>query len=101
MAQPRVVILVSGKRKSGKDFVSEALCATLGASSSIFRISAPLKSCYARLHQLDLSQLMGSGGYKETHRGRMIAWGEQVRERDPSYFCRFVPLLLNVPLCAT
>ena len=94
VARPRVVILVCGKRKSGKDFVSEALCASLGDTSSIFRLSAPLKRAYARIHGLDLSQLMGAGGYKETHRRNMIGWGEAVRERDPSCFCRFVPLVI-------
>ena len=96
--QPRVVILVSGKRKSGKDFVSEVLCDCLGESSYIFRLSAPLKRGYADTHGLDLSQLMGTGGYKETHRKNMIGWGKEVRERDPTYFCRLVQLCYN---CAT
>ena len=87
-----LVILICGKRKCGKDFVSEALCATLGASSAIFRISEPLKRSYATSHGLDLEQLMSATSYKETHRREMIEWGERVRDRDPGYFCRFVNL---------
>ena len=93
-----LVILVCGKRKCGKDFVSETLCATLGALSAIFRISAPLKRSYATIHGLDLDQLMSATSYKETHRKEMIEWGERVRERDPGYFCRFVIFVPLVPL---
>lgn len=93
-----LVILVCGKRKCGKDFVSETLCATLGATSAIFRISEPLKKSYATFHGLDFDQLMSATSYKETHRKEMIKWGEGVREKDPEYFCRFVVLCRSVPL---
>ncbi|KAI6659755.1 Phosphomevalonate kinase-like [Oopsacas minuta] len=85
---PLVVILVSGKRKCGKDFVSETLCANLGKTCAIFRLSAPLKKSYATIHTLDLDQLMSATEYKEIHRKNMIEWGEEVRNKDPGYFCR-------------
>lgn len=31
---------------------------------------------------------MDSSGYKETYRKAMIVWGEEMRHKDPGYFCR-------------
>ena len=31
---------------------------------------------------------MDSSSYKETYRMAMIAWGEDMRRKDPGYFCR-------------
>lgn len=31
---------------------------------------------------------MDSSAYKETHRKAMIVWGEEMRAKDPGYFCR-------------
>ncbi|XP_029789326.1 phosphomevalonate kinase [Suricata suricatta] len=46
---PRLVLLFSGKRKSGKDFVAEALRSRLGADvCAILRLSGPLKEQYAQ-----------------------------------------------------
>ncbi|XP_045717594.1 phosphomevalonate kinase isoform X1 [Phyllostomus hastatus] len=48
--RPRLVLLFSGKRKSGKDFVTEALQSRLGAHvCAILRLSGPLKEQYAQL----------------------------------------------------
>ncbi|XP_077757003.1 phosphomevalonate kinase isoform X8 [Canis aureus] len=47
---PCLVLLVSGKRKSGKDFVAEALRSRLGADvCAVLRLSGPLKEQYAKL----------------------------------------------------
>ncbi|XP_073663051.1 phosphomevalonate kinase isoform X3 [Tursiops truncatus] len=47
---PRLVLLFSGKRKSGKDFVTEALQSRLGADvCAVLRLSGPLKKQYAQL----------------------------------------------------
>ena len=49
----RSVILLSGKRKSGKDFVAERLLPALGDSDAVVvRLSGPLKKCYAEEHNL-------------------------------------------------
>jgi phosphomevalonate kinase len=41
-------------------------------------------------HNLDYAQLLSDGPYKETYRADMIQWGEDKRNRDPSYFARIV-----------
>ncbi|XP_015427268.1 PREDICTED: phosphomevalonate kinase isoform X2 [Myotis davidii] len=47
---PRLVLLFSGKRKSGKDFVTEALQSRLGEDvCAVLRLSGPLKEQYAQL----------------------------------------------------
>ena len=49
------MILLSGKRKSGKDFVAERLLPALGdggGDAVILRLSGPLKKCYAEQHNL-------------------------------------------------
>ena len=40
---PALVLLFSGKRKSGKDFITDRLAARLGERSVILRLSGPLK----------------------------------------------------------
>ncbi|XP_051497081.1 phosphomevalonate kinase isoform X2 [Apus apus] len=68
MAAPRAVLVLSGKRKSGKDFVAEELRGRLGPDVCIIlRLSGPLKEQYAK---------------------DMIRWGEEKRCADPGFFCR-------------
>ncbi|KYO34957.1 phosphomevalonate kinase [Alligator mississippiensis] len=86
---PRLVLLLSGKRKSGKDFVAEQLRSRLGPDvCAVLRLSAPLKEQYAQEHGLDFPQLLGAGDYKERYRQDMIRWGEERRRADPGFFCR-------------
>ncbi|KAA0197221.1 hypothetical protein HAZT_HAZT002550 [Hyalella azteca] len=87
MTQPKIIFLFSGKRKSGKDFISEKLLSRFPPPcATIIRLSAPLKHEYASQHGLDYTELLTASQYKEQHRHDMIKWGEQVRARDPSYF---------------
>lgn len=85
---PAVVIILCGKRKSGKDYVAEKLVAQLSDVCSVLRLSKPLKEQYAKDHALDLHRLLDASEYKEAYRKDMIRWGEEMRERDPAYFCR-------------
>jgi len=88
---PKIVICLSGKRKSGKDFVADLLLAellALGAGTEICRLSEPLKREYARIHELNFDELLTSGPYKELHRAEMVEWSERIRRDDPDYFCR-------------
>ncbi|KAM9701226.1 phosphomevalonate kinase isoform 2-T2 [Menidia menidia] len=87
--EPRLVLVFSGKRKSGKDYVTDLIQSRLGpARCVVLRLSAPLKAQYAREAGLDLDQLLGPGPYKERFRSDMIRWGERRRARDPGFFCR-------------
>ncbi|XP_070323534.1 phosphomevalonate kinase isoform X2 [Odocoileus virginianus] len=86
---PGLVLLFSGKRKSGKDFVTEALQSRLGADvCAVLRLSGPLKEQYAQEHGLDFQRLLDASTYKEAYRRDMIRWGEEKRRADPGFFCR-------------
>lgn len=86
---PRLVLVFSGKRKSGKDHITDLLQQRLGPGvSCIVRVSAPLKQQFAQDHGLDLDLLLGPGPYKERFRSEMIRWGEDQRRTDPGFFCR-------------
>ena len=80
---PRLILLFSGKRKSGKDFVTDLLqvnsCVSrkvkfrpcfqehLGSGSVILRLSGPLKECYAKEHGLDFEKMLSASDYKEKY----------------------------------
>ncbi|XP_069734984.1 phosphomevalonate kinase [Phaenicophaeus curvirostris] len=89
MAAPRAVVLLSGKRKSGKDFVAEELRGRLGPDvCTVLRLSGPLKEQFAKEHGLDFERLLDASAYKERYRQDMIRWGEEKRRADPGFFCR-------------
>ncbi|KAL5287588.1 hypothetical protein ACFFRR_008465 [Megaselia abdita] len=87
MTKPCHIVLISGKRKCGKDFLSEKLNQRL-PESEIIRISEPIKSSWAKELNLDLKLLMSDGPYKEKYRKDMIEWSDQVRAKDSGFFCR-------------
>ncbi|XP_003695278.1 phosphomevalonate kinase [Apis florea] len=88
-SKPKIVLLFSGKRKCGKDYITNILYERIGSDSSvIIKISAPIKSHWAKSHDLNIDQLMGDGKYKENYRLEMVKWGENIRNTDPGYFCR-------------
>jgi phosphomevalonate kinase len=87
-----VVFCFSGKRKSGKDYICSRLQNQLesrGFRTVIRGISYPLKEEYAQLYKLDAEKLKFDYEYKELVRKSMVEFGEQVRAKDSSYFCRF------------
>uniref|UniRef100_A0A3P9PPB6 Phosphomevalonate kinase n=1 Tax=Poecilia reticulata TaxID=8081 RepID=A0A3P9PPB6_POERE len=86
---PELVLVFSGKRKSGKDYITDVIQDRLGPEvCAVLRLSGPLKQQYAQERGLDLNQLLGSGPYKERYRADMIRWGEDRRNCDPGFFCR-------------
>ncbi|XP_019561666.3 phosphomevalonate kinase-like [Aedes albopictus] len=86
---PRIVLLFSGKRKCGKDFLTERLLQRLTTDKAqIIRISEPIKRSWAEKLGLDLKELLGDGPYKERYRKEMIEWSDQKRAEDYGYFCR-------------
>ncbi|XP_075218540.1 phosphomevalonate kinase isoform X2 [Lycorma delicatula] len=85
---PKIIFLVSGKRKAGKDYISNLLLKRIGEENAvIIRLSAPIKSHWAKVNNLELDELLGSSEYKENYRKAMIEWGENVRRNDYGYFC--------------
>nr|CAG4644385.1 EOG090X0FYC [Lepidurus arcticus] len=86
---PQLIILISGKRKSGKDYVTDNLVKRIGScKTAVIRLSAPIKSHWAQSKNLDLDKLLEASAYKEQYRLEMIQWGEDMRKKDPGYFCR-------------
>lgn len=88
MTEPKLILLFSGKRKSGKDYITDLILKRLGPEvCCILRLSGPLKHQYAQEHGLDFKELLGTGQYKEKYRADMIQWGEMQRRQDPGFFC--------------
>eukprot|EP00095_Tigriopus_kingsejongensis_P012699 maker-scaffold22_size673200-snap-gene-5.43 protein:Tk12699 transcript:maker-scaffold22_size673200-snap-gene-5.43-mRNA-1 annotation:"phosphomevalonate kinase-like" len=86
---PKLIVLCCGKRKSGKDYLTDQLQARfLDAQPVIIRLSGPLKECYAKDRGLDFQQLLNASDYKEKYRLDMIKWSEKIRNEDHGYFCR-------------
>ncbi|KAG4066544.1 hypothetical protein HA402_007180 [Bradysia odoriphaga] len=86
--KPKLIILFSGKRKAGKDFIAAALLAKLGESvAEIIRISEPIKKHWAKKMELSVEELLGCGPLKEQHRKDMIVWSDKVRAQMPTFFC--------------
>ncbi|XP_041366628.1 phosphomevalonate kinase-like [Gigantopelta aegis] len=86
---PTVILVFSGKRKSGKDYVTDIIQSKLtDEMCAIMRLSAPLKKQYALEHDLDFDKLLDASEYKERYRREMIVWGEEKRNADPGFFCR-------------
>ena len=59
-SNPRLILLFCGKRKSGKDFLTDWLQnhEDMKNKAVIIRLSGPLKQCYAENHGLDYSRLL-------------------------------------------
>ena len=75
--QPDLILLLSGKRKSGKDYVCQKLVQFLQDEPQAFALtlitlSSPLKEIYALEHGLDYQRLLDSSDYKEKFRLDMI-----------------------------
>ncbi|KAL3238965.1 hypothetical protein MRX96_048005 [Rhipicephalus microplus] len=93
---PKVILVFSGKRKSGKDYVTEMLRKRIGDDKcTIIRLSEPLKEAYAKEHNLDCNRLLDSSDYKELYRAKMKrgqpefpVWivSDARRESDIEYF---------------
>ncbi|KAH8273911.1 hypothetical protein KR044_003370 [Drosophila immigrans] len=87
----RKILLISGKRKCGKDFISERLLnrqVMLAKRAIIVRISEPIKRKWAQKLQLDIDAMLSDGSYKEQYRRDMIVWSDEVRSKDYGFFCR-------------
>uniref|UniRef100_A0A182SFX1 Phosphomevalonate kinase n=1 Tax=Anopheles maculatus TaxID=74869 RepID=A0A182SFX1_9DIPT len=97
---PRIILLLSGKRKCGKDFLADALLKRLGTEEAqIIRISEPIKRHWADWMKLDLGELLGDGAYKERYRKEMIEWSDARRQEDYGVFCRAACTTIDRPIC--
>nr|XP_024218718.1 phosphomevalonate kinase isoform X1 [Halyomorpha halys] len=88
-ANPKCIYIFSGKRKSGKDYLTDRLFEKLNREHVvIIKLSAPIKSLHAEKNGLDLKVLMSSLEFKEAHRKAMLEWSEKLRNEDYGVFCR-------------
>lgn len=82
----RLVIIFSGKRKSGKDHISTLITNYIGYARmrhlAILRIAGPIKKEFARNNKLDFTRLLDSSEYKENFRLAMVEWSEGYREKE-------------------
>ncbi|CAG4965661.1 unnamed protein product [Parnassius apollo] len=85
---PKMILLFSGKRKSGKDFLTDNLQKVLIDKCEIIKISQPIKSYWAKENNLSLDELLSDSKYKEQYRMDMIKWSDEMREKDYGCFCR-------------
>ncbi|KDR07077.1 phosphomevalonate kinase [Zootermopsis nevadensis] len=93
---PVCILLFSGKRKSGKDYITDRIFDRLGKdNAAMIKISAPIKTHWAEKHDLNFEELMGTGEYKEKHRQDMIKWSEDIRQKDCGYFCQAAVEMFN------
>ncbi|KAI4500679.1 hypothetical protein M0802_004271 [Mischocyttarus mexicanus] len=87
--KPKYILLFSGKRKCGKDFITDILHTRLGDDKNvIIKISGPIKTYWSKNVNLDLNKLLDASEYKEQYRFEMVKWSESVRKKDNGYFCR-------------
>ncbi|XP_011500801.1 PREDICTED: probable phosphomevalonate kinase isoform X2 [Ceratosolen solmsi marchali] len=83
------ILIFSGKRKSGKDFITDELYKRLGGDKSvIIKLSGPIKTHWAKSKNLNTTKLFSDGEYKEQYRLEMAKWGEKIRNENYGYFCR-------------
>lgn len=82
----KLVIVLSGKRKSGKDHVSTLITNYIGSTRvhhlAVLRIAGPIKKEFARNNKLDFTRLLDSSDYKENFRRAMVDWSERYREKE-------------------
>ncbi|KAI2797294.1 hypothetical protein BLOT_011275 [Blomia tropicalis] len=88
LKKPNVQLILSGKRKCGKDYVEQLIMERYGDLMKSFRISAPIKKAFADQHSLDYEMLLSASKYKETYRQQMVEWSDSIRSIDANYFLR-------------
>lgn len=84
----KVIIVISGKRKSGKDYTADAIVKRLSEKNCIvIRVASPIKKHFCQKYNMDYTEIMTASQYKEQRREEMIKWGEAERAKNPSVFC--------------
>ncbi|ODM98317.1 Phosphomevalonate kinase [Orchesella cincta] len=85
--KPKILLVINGKRKSGKDFVTDQLLQRLEKEKvAVFRIAVPIKHYWAVKNNLDFERLLDTSAYKEQHRFEMVKWSMEVRAENYGYF---------------
>lgn len=88
---PKVVVAISGKRKTGKDFFHDLLMERLASEDvETRRFATPIKAHFAEQACVDLASLETAGPLKEKFRARFYKFDLAERSKDPFVFARKV-----------
>nr|QFU80954.1 MevPK [Eotetranychus kankitus] len=89
-SKPSLIIILSGKRKTGKDFVTELIEKRYQHKLAVIHISKPIKQKYSELHGAAFDELMKASKYKEQFRLDMVKWSENEKStrNDEAYFLK-------------
>lgn len=88
---PPTLLLLSGKRGAGKDFLAEALLEFLPPGAiDLHRIGLLNKALYAQQHGVDLSRLLHDRDFKNKHRTGLIAHYNKLHDADELFAVRGV-----------
>lgn len=82
----RIVILVAGRRYSGKDTAADMIASIMGAQRGAF--ADELKREYAIRSGADVSRLRSDAAYKEQHRQALIDMATAARSVEPTIWAR-------------
>ena len=67
--------------------------------AQIIRISEPIKKSWAEKLNLNLTELLSDGPYKEKYRKEMIVWSDEMRAKDYGFFCREACKNISKEIC--
>ncbi len=79
------VLLLSGKRGAGKDYLAEALHGVLGERVRLIRIGAVTKAMYADRAGVSLERLLRDRAFKEQHRAGLTALYDELRRKNEGF----------------
>lgn len=82
------VVLISGKRCAGKDYVGALLLAALGVEAVKINLADMLKMEYAARHGLDYHRLLNDREFKERHRAGLIEMALAERALDEAVWVK-------------
>lgn len=90
---PKVIVAISGKRKTGKDYFYDLLMQQLFKiapyeSISTRRFATPIKLHFAQMAGIDVQSLETSGPLKERFRESFYEYDLAERAKDPYVFAR-------------
>jgi len=83
-----MIVLISGKRLSGKDTLALLVQNVLGEDKcQIISLADALKTEYCRSRDIDIKRIYEDPIYKEQHRQDLIDWGAFRRAENIDYWC--------------